>query len=205
MRPSRSVPIPFSLAFLISILATGSAAASTDATFVFGGLLGDDFVEIVQGEFDLRSSFQNAPLLGGRLGWYGFPLGVEGSFVTSKSDLFVGDSILSLDSRIMYLEANAVLLILPGFIQPYVTGGGGAHYFELTDFEDARVAKLGWNFGFGVKIDVSRVAFRFDVRDHRTTFKPEEFDVDPEIIELLGLEEVSLDSVEVSFGLAVRF
>jgi opacity protein-like surface antigen len=190
---------------VVFILVAHPATASTDATFVFGSLLGDDFVEIAGGGFDLKSSFQNAPLFGGRIGWYGFPLGVEASFVTSKSDLSIGESILTLDSRIMYLEANAMFIILPGRIQPFVTGGGGAHYFRLTDFDDAQVAKFGWNYGFGLKINVSRVAFRFDLRNHRTSFSPDEFDLDPEIIELLGLEKVNLNNVEVSFGVAVRF
>ena len=182
------------------------ADASTDATFVFGSLLGDDLVEIVQGDFSVKSTFEDATLYGGRFGWYGFPLGVEGSFVVSNSNLSVGEgNLLSLDSRIRYLEANALLLFLPGGVQPYVTGGGGVHDFALKDFDGAEAAELGWNVGFGVKVNVSRVAVRFDVRDHRTRFDPGEFGLDQEIINLLGLETVQLDNVEVSFGFALRF
>lgn len=190
---------------VVGLLAADPARASTEATFVFGSLLGDDLLDIVQGDLSLKSSFENAPLFGGRFGWYGFPLGVEGSVVITNSDLSVGDSILSLESRIIYAEANAMVLILPGVVQPYVTGGGGVHDFKLKGFEGAEVAKFGWNFGFGVKVNVSRVAFRFDVRDHRTSFKADEFDVDPEIIDVLGIDEITLDNVEVSFGFAVRF
>jgi opacity protein-like surface antigen len=188
------------------VMTTTPARAESEATFVFGGLLGGSFVEILEGDFSLKSTFENGTLLGGRLGWYGFPLGIEGSFVYSGSGLAV--DILddfSLDAKVMYGELNALLIILPGPVQPFVTGGGGLHYFELTDFDDAKVYKFGWNFGGGVKANISRLALRFDIRDHRTSFSAADFGLDDDIAEALGVSSVSVDNVEISFGVGIRF
>jgi hypothetical protein len=182
------------------------ASAEAEATFVMGGLLGGNFVEILEGDFSLKSTFENGTLFGGRLGWYGFPIGVEGSFVYSGSGLTV-DIIddLRVDAKVMYGEVNALLIILPGPIQPFVTGGGGLHTFELSEFERAKVYKLGWNFGGGVKAHISRLALRFDIRNHRTPFSAGDFGLDEEIAEALDLLAVSLNNVEISFGVGIRF
>ena len=115
---SRSVFSTFIL--LAAYLVTPAAArAEAEATFVVGGLLGGSFVELTQGDFSLESTFENGTLFGGRLGWYGFPLGVEGSFIYSGSGLTV-DIIddLRVDAKVMYGELNALLIILPGPIPP---------------------------------------------------------------------------------------
>jgi hypothetical protein len=182
------------------------ARAEAEATFVVGGLLGGNFVEIFEGDFSLTSTFENGTLFGGRLGWYGFPLGIEGSFIYSSSGLTV-DIIddLRVDARVMYGELNALLIILPGPVQPFVTGGGGIHYYELSEFEDAMAGKFGWNFGGGVKASISRLALRFDIRNHRTSFSAGDFGLDEEIAEALDLNSVSVDNVEISFGIGIRF
>jgi opacity protein-like surface antigen len=202
---SRFVFVVVMMTSLLWMTAT-PASAESEATFVVGGLLGGSFIEILEGDFSLQSTFENGTLLGGRLGWYGFPLGVEGSFVYSGSGLAV-DILddLSLDARVMYGELNALLIILPGPVQPFVTGGGGLHYFELPNFEDAKVYKFGWNFGGGVKAHISRLALRFDIRDHRTTFSAEEFGLDYAVAEALGVSSVSVNNVEISFGVGIRF
>jgi hypothetical protein len=105
----------------------------------------------------------------------------------------------------MYGEINALLIILPGPVQPFVTGGGGLHYFELSDFDDAKVYKFGWSFGGGVKARISRLALRFDIRDHRTPFSAVDFGLDDEIADALDILNVSVDNVEISFGVGIRF
>lgn len=199
----KNVSLPVIL--LLCCFAASTAHASTEATFVIGSLLGDDFVELTQEDLSLKSSFGNAPLLGARFGHFGSILGYEGNIVTTRTDLALGDDLLSLNTRIIYLEGNLVIMIPLGPIQPFVTGGGGAHYFSLTDFDDARAVQFGWNFGAGIKVNISRAAFRFDIRNHRTTFDPDSFGLDPDIIDLLGLETIRLNNVELSFGVAIRF
>jgi hypothetical protein len=197
--------VSFVVTFLLCSFVGSTARASTEATFVIGSLLGDDFVELSYEDLSLKSSFGNAPLFGARFGHFGSILGYEGNIVTTKTDLALGDDVLSLNTRIVYLEGNLVVMIPLGPIQPFVTGGGGAHYFSLTDFDDARAVQFGWNFGAGIKVNVSRAAFRFDIRNHRTTFDPESLGLDPDIIDLLGLEMIRLNNVELSFGVAIRF
>lgn len=196
------------IVFLLAaeLMTAPSASAEAEATFVMGGLLGGSFVEILEGDFSLESTFENGPLFGGRLGWYGFPIGVEGSFVYSGSGLTV-DIIddLRVDAKVMYGELNALLIILPGPVQPFVTGGGGLHYFELSEFDSAKVYQFGWNFGGGIKAHVSRLALRFDIRNHRTPFSAGDFDLDEEIAEALGLQSVALNNLEISFGVGIRF
>jgi opacity protein-like surface antigen len=186
-------------------LVASPASAEGEATFVIGGLVGGDFVEILQGDFSLTSTFENGTLYGGRLGYYGFPLGIEGSFIYSRSGLSVNVADIALDARVGYGEVNALLLILPGPVQPFVTAGGGVHYFKFTEFDDAQAAKFGWNFGGGLKASISRLALRVDLRNHRTTFTAGDFGIDDEITDALEIRDVSLNNIEVSFGIGIRF
>jgi len=188
------------------LLTPTPAAAQGEATFVFGGLLGGDLLDIGQGDISRTTAFDNGRLYGGRIGWYGFPLGVEGSVVYSRSGISATvEDFITLDARVLYAEANVLLIILPGPVQPFVTGGGGLHSFKLNQFEGVEINKFAFNFGFGVKAKISRVALRFDVRDHRTPFEASDFGVSDEIAEAIGFGKATLDNVEVSFGIGIRF
>jgi opacity protein-like surface antigen len=195
--------IAFSAAsFLIAAPASGQG----EATFVLGGLIGGDLLEVIEGDLSLTTAFENGAIYGGRLGWYGFPLGVEGSFVYSNSGISATiEDFITLDARVIYAEANVLLIILPGPIQPFVTGGAGLHSFKLNDVEGAEANKFGYNFGFGVKAAISRLALRFDVRDHRTPFDAGDFGVEEDVARALGFEGATLDNVEISFGVGIRF
>lgn len=200
--------LPVLTLFCGSLLAPSPAMAQgeAEAVFVIGGLLGGDLLDIVEGELSLTTAFDNGTIYGGRVGWYGFPLGVEGSFVYSKSGISATlEDFITLDARVMYAEANALLIILPGPVQPFVTGGAGLHSFKLNQFEGVEINKFAFNFGFGVKAKISRVALRFDIRDHRTPFTAGDFGVSEEIAEAIGFEDVTLDNVEVSLGIGIRF
>ena len=69
--------LPLLTVFCGSLLIPTPAIAQGEAVFVFGGLLGGDLLDIVEGDISLTTAFDNGTLYGGRVGWYGFPLGVE--------------------------------------------------------------------------------------------------------------------------------
>ena len=67
------------------------------------------------------------------------------------------DFPVSLDTRISYLEANVLLVPLPGPISPYATAGFGMHKYDFDlalagfDAVEVKVDKTGYNFGAGVR------------------------------------------------------
>ena len=197
------------------LAATPPAAAEGEATFFIGGLLGGDLNALQQG--DVISSFQDGAIYGGRVGWFGYPFAVEGSFGYSPSGLsaVVEDDLLEIDTRVMYLDANALVIILPWAVSPFVTGGAGLQSFDfggdvdslgLTDVRLATVNKLGFNFGGGLKGNIGRVTLRADVRDHVTKFQESDFGLAGAIAQLLGIQfEETVHNVEVSFGVGIRF
>ncbi len=196
------------------LAATPAAAGNGEATFFIGGLLGGDLNALDRG--DIVSSFQNGAIYGGRAGWFGYPFAVEGSFGYSPSGLsaVVEDNLLEVDTRVMYLDANALLIILPYAVSPFVTGGAGLQSFDFrgdiqpigVDVNLATVNKFGFNFGGGVKGNIGRVTIRVDVRDHPTKFQETDFGIAGEIAEFLGIQfEETVHNIEVSFGVGIRF
>jgi len=190
-------------------LSTGNPSHNTEASFFVGGLVGGDLATLVDDGFSLSSTIENGRTYGGRLGYYTFPLGVEGSFTYSNSGLGItagfDQATVKIGARVMYLEANALLILLPGPVQPFVTGGGGFHSYEFLDLAGVKLQKFGWNFGGGVKVNIKRVSLRVDVRDHLTQFTAADLNIDQEFADLLNIGTQSLHNAELTFGIGFRF
>lgn len=205
---------PTLLVVAITILtlgtSTGSAYAESALTVFGGANIGGDLNLVTGGgDFDLQTAIKNSPLFGMRVGTYGFPIGFEGSLTYSPSAIIGGiNDQVDINTNILYVEANAIVIILPGPIAPFVTGGIGAHYlnFNLADFASTSQTKFGWNLGGGLKINVERVAFRVDIRDHITTIGLNDFGLGI-IGDIIGLAstDARVHNVELSFGVGIRF
>lgn len=191
-----------SVACLALVAPSEARADGGEFTFSIGALLGDD---LDLGVDALEAGFDDSPLYGGRLGWYGWPVGVEGSVMYSPSGLSgrVGVEVGEVDARVVYAEANLVLVLIPGPVSPFVTGGIGLHSIAI-DEDDFNFEHngFGYNFGGGVKAALGPVGLRVDVRDHVTSFDVEEL-VEP--LEILITEDATLHNIEVSAGVSVRF
>lgn len=207
------LPGKYFFAALVTLFAClpASARAEGEITGVFGGLAGGDFNALMEGDF--VTSFENAPLYGVRLGWFGYPLALEGSLVGSPSgvagDFFDGQA--GLDTRVIYAEANLLLIPIPGPVSPFATAGMGLHSFDFDVAVDVAgnlktdVRKLGFNWGGGVKANIQRLSLRFDIRDHVTTLGLDDFGLGL-IGDLLQLDVgETIHNVEVSFGVGLRF
>lgn len=201
------------MSFLLFVIPAG-AFAGTELTGVIGGLIGGDLNSIIDsGGVSISRSLSNAPLYGVRIG-YNIPfIQLEGSFVGSPHGLSldVQDLPVSIDAKVYYLEANVLVSLLPGFISPFVTAGLGLHYFDfnlaVADFgaADLSFSKLGYNFGGGVKIHLSQLVLRGEIRDHVTPISPEDFGAG-DIADELGINaDQKLHNVEISFGVGIRF
>ncbi len=204
-----------SLVLVTLLAATPSFAGDGEITGFIGGLLGGDLNALEAG--DVVSSFQNGLVYGVRGGWYGHPLAVEGSFAYAPSGLTgdVEDDVFTVDTRVTYLDANLLLIILPTAVSPFVTGGVGLQTFDfqgdiapvaLFDVNLVTVRKFGFHFGGGIKANIQRVTLRLDIRDHLTTFTQDDFGLLGEIAEIAGITfEETVHNVEVSFGVGIRF
>ncbi len=218
MSTLRSVAAAVVVALIFVVLSAPPAQAfQGEISFVIGALVGGDFEALISADdVSLTTNFKNAPLYGARLGWFGYPLGIEGSLVYSPSGLSgsLQESFLTIDTRVIYLEANVVLIILPGPISPYITGGLGLHSFDFRanvgqidqTFSLGDINKLGYNFGAGLKFNLSRISFRAEVRDHFSKFKVDDFLFDPAIGEILGIEfDQTIHNLEISGSVGIRF
>ena len=163
-----------SLVIFFSVSMERYASADSAVSIVFGTNVGGN-LELLSGQsLDIGTSFKNSPMYGVRAGSYGFPFGLEASVVYVPSRLMGGlfEELLPTKTSSLYSEANLLLIMIPGPIAPFVTTGLGVHYLDFKFAELASLAKpkLGWNFGGGLKVDVKRLMFRLDVRDHVTAF-----------------------------------
>ena len=175
-------------------------AQSTEAVFSIGALVGDDIALDLGIIGEAKAKFENSPIYGGRIGWYGFPLGVEGSLMYSPSGVVIEPVFLTPDSTsLLYAEANVLLIILPGPIAPFVTAGVGAHRIEFG-FEQGKLSEtaFGWNWGGGLKAKFGPISLRGDLRDHVTKFESDD------VIALLGTSN-TFHNWEASVGIGVAF
>ena len=162
-------------------------------------------------DLSTNTSFDNAVLYGVRGGWFRGRFGVEGSFIRSPTGL-KGQALgglLEAETPTTYIEGNAVLLFLTGKVSPFVTRGAGLYRikFEVNDFfRLADIDKLGYNFGGGVKANFDPVTIRFDIRDHVTSLRTEDFGIWGEIAESAGVDlNQTLHNVELSMSVGIRF
>jgi opacity protein-like surface antigen len=187
-------------ALAVSLTPTAARAQSTEATFVVGALLGDD-VSLDLGLIgDAKAKFENSPIYGGRVGWYGFPLGVEASVLYSSGGIEIEPAYLKPnDVTLLYAEVNALLIIIPGPIAPFATGGVGAHRIHFGfDAGTLTETAFGWNWGGGVKAKLGPIALRGDLRDHVTKFESDD------VLALLGVSN-TFHNWEASIGIGVAF
>ena len=201
---------------LVALLtATPTFAGDSEISGFIGGLLGGDLDQLEAG--NITSSFKNGIVYGVRGGWYGHPLAVEGSFAYAPSGLtgVVEDNVFVMDTRVTYLDANLLLIILPTAVSPFVTGGVGLQSFvfqgdiapaALFNVDLVTVNKFGFNFGAGIKANIKRATLRLDIRDHMTTFTQDDFGLLGQIAEIAGFTfDETVHNVEVSFGVGFRF
>ncbi len=139
-------------------------------------------------------------------------MAVEGSFAYAPSGLtgVVEDNVFAVDTRVTYLDANFLLIILPTAVSPFVTGGVGLQSFDfqgdiapaaLFSVDLVTVNKFGFNFGAGVKANIKRMTLRLDICDHLTTFTQDDFGLLGQIAEIAGITfDETVHNVEVSFG-----
>ena len=199
------------IVFFVAGSATDDAHAESALTVFGGANIGGDLNLLTDGgNFDLGTSIKNSPIFGMRVGSYKFPIGYEGSLTYSPSAIIGGiDDQLDIKTNILYVEANALVIILPGPIAPFVTGGIGVHYlnFDLADLTTTRQTQFGWNLGGGLKINVERVAFRIDIRDHITTLGVNDFGLGiiGDILGGLASTDARVHNVELAFGVGIRF
>lgn len=199
------------VAALLLIFSTARESRADGAFYGFYGAgTGGNFTVLSDESFDLETALKNSPIFGARVGTYGFPFGFEGSLSFSPAALEGGafDGAIEGKTNILYTEANLLIIVLPGPVAPFVTGGVGLHYldFDIADFVSFSRSKFGYNFGGGLKIDISALALRFDVRDHVTTFGLEDLGLGI-IGGIVGVGETDtrIHNVEISFAIGVRF
>lgn len=198
--------------WLVVVLLSGLGARETRAegalTFFGGANIGGDLNLLTDGgDLDIAASIENSPLFGLRVGTQGFPLGFEGSLTYSPSALIGGiDDAVDIQTSILFVEANVLLILLPGPVAPFVTGGLGVHYldFEVADLASTSQSRFGWNVGGGLKVNIERIAIRVDVRDHVTTLGVGDFGFVSDLIGL-GSADARVHNVELSLGVGIRF
>ena len=197
----------------VALAAPSASFAQAEVTGVIGGMLGGDLNNIRLGTSSIESAYENGPLYGARIGWIGKFGGAEGSFVGSPSGVKISlpGRPVGVDGRVYYLEANALLVPIPGPISPFFRAGLGMHSYQLDlDIGSVNVSgdpirKLGYNFGGGIKINIGHFTIRGEVVDHVTSIGPDDFDFG-EILEALGFDDnEQLHNVEISTGIGFRF
>lgn len=217
MRKTRSVCFTtFLLVLAVSFLAASPAAAAEgEITGVIGILFGGDLEALLDDEdFSLSRGFDNGPSYGLRVGWIGYPFGLEGSILYSPTGIqaAAGD-LAEVDAEVLYGEVNALLIFFPGPFSPFVSGGLGYHSLDLSadlaegavTLDGIRIRKLGYTYGGGVKANIGRLVVRLDVRDHLTRLDEGDL-VHPALAQALGVSfEDDLHNVELSLGIGLRF
>lgn len=200
------------LVLVVVALGVSAGQAHADgAVSVFGGAnVGGNLSLLTDGgNLDLQTAIKNSPIFGMRVGTYGFPIGFEGSLTYSPSAIIGGiNDQLDINTNILYVEANVLLIILPGPVAPFVTGGVGVHYlgFNFADLATTSQTKFGWNVGGGLKVNLAPVQLRVDIRDHVTTMGLGDLGLGF-VGNLIGLgtTDARVHNFELSFGVGIRF
>lgn len=188
----------------ITLVLPRPAMAGPEVTFVLGAMIGDSLRDVLQVRpATLTEGFENAPIFGGRLGWSAFPFAIEGSLLYSPSAIQVAD-VGSFDARIVYAEAELQILILPGPVAPFVSGGIGIHSIQPRIGSEPRENMVGYVLGGGLKIAIGSLGVRADLRDHITPLDVSKLSDD--FLQIIGIaENTTLHNVELSGGLTIRF
>src|SRR5262245_57095726 len=153
------------IALIVSrmVVATPSTTlAKGEITGVIGGLLGGDLNNVLAGNISVGGAFENGPLYGVRVGWIIPLFGLEASYVYSPSgvSLSIPGVQAGVNGKVQYLEGNALWIIIPGPVAPFVTAGAGWHSYDLdvvaanAAVDAGELKKLGFNFGGGIKINI---------------------------------------------------
>jgi hypothetical protein len=189
---------------MVTLLIPKPVAAIPAVTFVLGSMIGDSLSEVLQVRLGtITEGFENAPILGGRMGWSLFPFAVEGSLLYSPSaiDSTGGDSF---GASIMYAEVEAQMLILPGPVSPFFGGGIGLHSIKLQVGSTPRETVIGYVFGGGLRATFGTLGLRVDIKDHITPLKITE--LDPNFVDALGTAvSNNLHNIEFSGGVTIKF
>ena len=188
--------------------------AQVEVTGVIGGLLGGDINNLLQGTSSIKSTFDNGPLYGVRVGWVPKWVGFEASFVGSPSGVKITlpNRPTSVDGNVYYLEGNFLVIPIPGPISPFFRVGAGMHRYRLdlaandvTTRQGENIDKFGWNLGAGLKINIGHVTLRGELVDHITKLGPADFDFSDVAADLGFSNEVNVHNVEISGGIGIRF
>lgn len=204
--------VVFALMTGVVLAAPSASFAQVEVTGVIGGMLGGDLDNFL-GTSLIKSTYEDGPLYGARVGWVGKFGGAEGSFVGSPAGVKISlpNRPIGVDGKVYYLEANALLVPIPGPISPFFRAGLGLHSYQLdlnvstVTLGSEGIKKLGYNFGGGIKINIGHFTIRGEVVDHITTIGPDDFDFG-RLAEALGLDDnQQLHNLEISAGIGIRF
>jgi hypothetical protein len=194
------------------VMATPSRSlAKGEITGVIGGLIGGDLNNVLSGNISVGGAFENGPLYGVRLGWIIPLFGLEASYVYSPSgvSLSIPNVQAGVNGKVHYLEGNALWIIIPGPVAPFVTAGAGLHWYDLdvvapnASADAGELKKLGFNFGGGIKINIKAITIRGEVRDHVTRVGPGDFNLTSVNADILS--DSTLHNIEISGGVGFRF
>jgi hypothetical protein len=203
MRRICQFAIPLLLAVLVTVVSAGPAQAS-EFTFSLGSFLTD--TSPYDGVVEFRRPESYSLLVAGRFGSYQGRVGFEGSITYSSKALHfsVFDGSLTSEARGLMGEFNVLVNILQGSFQPFVTGGLGAHVYELADIAGDPAVKFGYNFGGGFRYVSGNFVFRGDVRDHITNLKLSDFATGLDDV-IFGDPSQTVHNIELSIGIGVIF
>lgn len=182
--------------------APSSVAAAQEIALTAGLFLGDDLLEPVQPELP-TISLSDAGVFGLRFNYGIALLDLELTGLTGKTAIFK-DAPYEIGTRMTYLEAGALLRLLPGPVAPFLAAGLGWHRMSFDTEGTSDQGQLGYVVGAGLKFALGPVGVRADVRDHITPLKVDDLNAD--VAELIGLDaDLTLHNFELSAGLVIRF
>lgn len=201
---TRHLLVSFLLISAVTLLIPAPAAAGPELTFTLGAMIGDSLADVLQIRPDnLTEGFKNAPIFGGRLGWSAFPFALEASLLYSPSAISIAN-LGSISANLVYAEAEMQILILPGPVAPFISGGIGIHSMQLTAGNIPRETMLGYVFGAGLKVAVGTLGLRVDLKDHITPLDVTK--LSPQFLQILGIaENTNVHNVEFSGGITIKF
>lgn len=201
---TRHLLISFLLIATATLLVPAPATAGPELTFTLGAMIGDSLTDVLQVRpNNLSEGFDNAPIFGARLGWTAFPFAVEASLLYSPSAINIAN-LGSISANLVYAEAEAQIIILPGPVSPFIGAGIGIHSMQLTAGNIPRETMLGYVFGGGLKVAVGTLGLRVDIKDHITPLDVTK--LSPQFLQVVGIaENTNIHNVEFSGGVTIKF